>query len=101
MVDASNLFLTRLEGVTDPEEKRRIIANTFFEVFEEKAEELKAQYGKIKFLGQGTMTPDRIESGVTSDTSAKIKSHHNVTLPEKLKLEVLEPLALLYKMRLE
>jgi len=97
VVDASNLFLSRLEGVTDPEEKRRIIASTFFEVFEEKAEELKGQYGEIKFLGQGTIAPDRIESGVTSSTSAKIKSHHNVTLPEKLKLAVLEPLALLYK----
>jgi GMP synthase (glutamine-hydrolysing) len=97
IVDASSLFLSRLEGVIDPEEKRKIIATTFFEVFEEKAEELKAQVGKIKFLGQGTIAPDRIESGVTSSTSAKIKSHHNVTLPEKLNLEVLEPLALLYK----
>lgn len=97
VVDASNLFLSRLKGITDPEEKRRIIANTFFEVFEAKAEELKGRGGKIKFLGQGTIAPDRIESGVTSGASAKIKSHHNVTLPEKLSLEVLEPLALLYK----
>jgi len=97
VIDAASLFLSRLEGVTEPEEKRRIIASTFFEVFEEKADELKAEYGEIKFLGQGTIAPDRIESGVTSSTSAKIKSHHNVTLPEKLNLKILEPLALLYK----
>jgi len=97
VADASNLFLSRLKGIADPEEKRKIIANTFFEVFEAKAEELKGQYGIIKFLGQGTIAPDRIESGVTSGASAKIKSHHNVTLPEKMNLEVLEPLALLYK----
>lgn len=97
VVDASNLFLSRLKGITDPEEKRKIIANTFFEVFEAKAKELKGQYGTTKFLGQGTIAPDRIESGVTSGVSAKIKSHHNVTLPEKMNLEVLEPLALLYK----
>ncbi len=97
VVDAASLFLSRLKGITDPEEKRKIIATTFFEVFEAKAEELKTQYGQIKFLGQGTIAPDRIESGVTSSASAKIKSHHNVTLPEKMNLQVLEPLATLYK----
>ncbi|MHA1649069.1 MAG: glutamine-hydrolyzing GMP synthase [Candidatus Helarchaeota archaeon] len=95
--DASKLFLSRLKGITDPEEKRKIIAYTFIEVFEAKAEELKKQYGEIKFLGQGTIAPDRIESGVTSRTSARIKSHHNVSLPEKMKLQVIEPLQLLYK----
>ncbi|HUX98735.1 MAG TPA: glutamine-hydrolyzing GMP synthase [Candidatus Deferrimicrobium sp.] len=95
--DASKLFLSRLQGIIDPEEKRRIIAYTFIEVFEAKAEELKTRYGAFKFLGQGTIAPDRIESGVTSNSSAKIKSHHNVTLPEKMKLQVIEPLSLLYK----
>ncbi len=95
--DTADLFLTRLKGVTDPEEKRKIIAHTFIEVFETKAEELKRQFGEIAFLGQGTIAPDRIESGVTSGTSATIKSHHNVALPEKMNLKVIEPLKLLYK----
>jgi GMP synthase (glutamine-hydrolysing) len=95
--NASQLFLSRLQGITDPEEKRKIIAFTFIEVFEAKAEELKGKYGEFKFLGQGTIAPDRIESGVTSNSSAKIKSHHNVTLPEKMNLQIIEPLSLLYK----
>jgi GMP synthase (glutamine-hydrolysing) len=94
---AAEIFLSRLRGVTDPEEKRKIIANTFIEVFEAKAEELKVEYSEIKFLGQGTIAPDRIETGVTSGTSATIKSHHNVALPEKMNLKVIEPLTLLYK----
>ncbi|MHA1265930.1 MAG: glutamine-hydrolyzing GMP synthase [Candidatus Helarchaeota archaeon] len=94
---AANLFLSRLKGVTNPEKKRKIIAQTFIEVFEEKARQLKSQYGEIKFLGQGTIAPDRIESGVTSSSSATIKSHHNVTLPEKMNLVTIEPLTLLYK----
>jgi len=96
-VDASDLFLGRLKGVTDPEEKRRIIGHAFIEVFEKKAEELEKEFGNIKFLGQGTIAPDRIESGATSRASAVIKSHHNLTLPEKMKLQVIEPLMYLYK----
>ncbi len=95
--NTAELFLSRLKGIVDPEEKRKIIANTFIEVFERKAEELKAEFGEIKFLGQGTIAPDRIESGVTSGSSATIKSHHNVALPEKMNLKVIEPLTLLYK----
>ena len=96
-VDASKLFLERLKGIVDPEEKRKIIGHTFIEVFEDKAEKLKKKFGEIKFLGQGTIAPDRIESGATSKHSAVIKSHHNLTLPEKMKLEIIEPLELLYK----
>ncbi len=95
--NASDLFLSRLIRVVDPEEKRKIIATTFIEVFEKKALELKAKYGEIRFLGQGTIAPDRIESGVTSGASATIKSHHNVRLPEKMNLRLIEPLTLLYK----
>lgn len=97
VVDAGDLFLERLKGVTDPEEKRRIIAHTFIEVFEKKAAELEEKYGKFKFLGQGTIYPDRVESAATSQAAARIKSHHNVTLPEKMTLKVVEPLASLYK----
>ncbi|MHA1710725.1 MAG: glutamine-hydrolyzing GMP synthase, partial [Candidatus Freyarchaeota archaeon] len=97
VVNAGGLFLQRLRGVVDPEEKRRIIAHTFIEVFEEKARELEAKYGKFRFLGQGTIYPDRVESAATSSAAARIKSHHNVTLPEEMKLEVIEPLASLYK----
>ncbi|MHA1359183.1 MAG: glutamine-hydrolyzing GMP synthase [Candidatus Helarchaeota archaeon] len=94
---AGDIFLSRLKGITDPEEKRKIIAHTFIEIFEKKAAALKQKYGPIRFLGQGTIAPDRIESGVTSRASAKIKSHHNVTLPEKMNLKIIEPLTLLYK----
>jgi len=97
MVDASNLFLERLKGVTDPEKKRKIIGHTFIEVFEDKVKELERKNPKIKFLGQGTIYPDRIESAQPSKEASKIKSHHNVTLPEKMKLKVIEPLKEFYK----
>jgi len=96
-VDASKLFLDKLREVVDPEEKRKIIGHTFIEVFEEKARQLKEDHGEIKYLGQGTIAPDRIESGATSKNSAVIKSHHNLTLPEKMELKILEPLNMLYK----
>ena len=96
-VDAGNLFLKRLRHVKDPEEKRRIIARTFIEVFEEKARELEKQIGEIKFLGQGTIYPDRIESGRASRLADRIKSHHNVVLPEGMKLQLIEPIADFYK----
>ncbi|MCH7806663.1 MAG: glutamine-hydrolyzing GMP synthase [Proteobacteria bacterium] len=93
--DASELFLGRLKGVEDPEEKRKIIGKTFIEVFE-------AEAGKIKdadFLAQGTLYPDVIESvSFTGGPSQTIKSHHNVGgLPEKMKLELIEPLRELFK----
>ena len=96
-VDASKIFLGRLKGVTDPEEKRKIIGHTFIEVFESKVLELEKKNPEIRFLGQGTIYPDRIESAQPTKHASKIKSHHNVTLPEKMKLKVVEPLKELYK----
>ncbi len=97
IVDAESRFLRNLKGVRDPEKKRKIIGKTFIEVFEEYAEQRKGD--KIKFLAQGTLYPDVIESGVsTSGKAHVIKSHHNVGgLPEKLGLEIVEPLRQLYK----
>jgi GMP synthase (glutamine-hydrolysing) len=93
-VDASGLFIERLCGVTDPEQKRRIIGHTFIEVFEAEARKL----GGVRFLGQGTLYPDVIESVSFKGPSATIKSHHNVGgLPERMKLELIEPLRELFK----
>lgn len=94
-VDASERFLKKLEGVKDPETKRKIIGNEFIEVFQEEAK----QFGNVKFLAQGTLYPDVIESGGTSRSpAATIKSHHNVGgLPEKMNLSVIEPLRELFK----
>jgi GMP synthase (glutamine-hydrolysing) len=96
-VDAEDLFLNKLNGVEDPEEKRRIIGHTFIEVFEKKTVELEKEHPDIKFLAQGTIYPDRVETSATSNNTAKIKSHHNLTLPDDMMLEVLEPLKDLYK----
>jgi GMP synthase (glutamine-hydrolysing) len=85
-VDASEEFLSKLEGVEDPEEKRKIIGEIFIRVFERVAEEVDA-----KFLVQGTIAPDWIES------EGNIKSHHNVALPHGLVLEIVEPIRELYK----
>jgi GMP synthase (glutamine-hydrolysing) len=94
VVDASDLFLKRLDGVLDPEQKRRIIGHTFIEVFEKEAEKI----GGAKFLGQGTLYPDVIESVSFKGPSAVIKSHHNVGgLPERMRLELVEPLRELFK----
>ena len=97
VVDASKKFLEKLKGIKDPEEKRRIIGHTFIEVFEKKVEELEKKIPDIKFLGQGTIYPDRIESAQPSKHASKIKSHHNVTLPDKMSLKVIEPLKDFYK----
>jgi len=99
-VDASKIFLNSLKSVTDPEEKRKIIAREYFKVFEQEAVNVKKYLPKgdnVKFLGQGTIYPDRIESAQPTKHADKIKSHHNVTLPAKLKLELLEPLEDFYK----
>lgn len=96
VVDASRTFLTRLKGVTDPEQKRRIIGHTFVEVFEKAIEEELSDF-PIKYLAQGTIYPDRIESAATGKQASKIKSHHNLTLPERFGLKVLEPIKDLYK----
>jgi GMP synthase (glutamine-hydrolysing) len=92
-VDKAELFLTRLDGVTDPEQKRRIIGEQFIRVFEEIA---RTEGREARFLVQGTLYPDVIESG--SRTAAKIKSHHNVGgLPEDMDFELVEPLRDLFK----
>ncbi len=95
IVHARDRFLSRLKGVSDPEQKRKVIGNEFIQVFEEEARKL----GKIKFLAQGTLYPDVIESMSSfGGPSAVIKSHHNVGgLPEKLKMALVEPLRVLFK----
>jgi len=94
-IDATDRFLERLQGVTDPEEKRHLIGNEFIEVFEEEA----AKLGKVDFLAQGTLYPDVIESAsAQTKVAAKIKSHHNVGgLPSKMKFTLIEPLRYLFK----
>ena len=93
-VDASELFLDRLEGISDPEEKRKIIGNTFIDVFDEEI----GHDVDFKFLAQGTLYPDVIESVSFKGPSATIKSHHNVGgLPEKMKLDLIEPVRELFK----
>jgi GMP synthase (glutamine-hydrolysing) len=92
---SGDVFLDKLEGVTDPEEKRKIIGNTFIDIFAEEARKL----GPIKYLAQGTLYPDVIESvSPIGGPSATIKSHHNVGgLPEDLQFELIEPLRELFK----
>ena len=93
-IDASDLFLTRLAGVTDPERKRKIIGAAFIEVFEAKAADL----GEFHFLAQGTLYPDVIESVAVVGPSAAIKSHHNVGgLPDHMPFALVEPLRALFK----
>jgi len=93
--DASERFLKKLEGVTDPEAKRKIIGGEFIHVFEEEAKNL----GRVDFLAQGTLYPDVIESvSAVSNASAKIKTHHNVGgLPTSMTFKLLEPLRYLFK----
>ena len=94
-VQAQERFLARLAGVSDPEEKRTIVGEEFIRVFEEEA----AKLGDVRFLVQGTLYSDVIESGGTEDgVAAKIKSHHNVGgLPADMRMELVEPLRLLFK----
>ncbi len=92
-ISSAKRFLKILKGITDPEEKRKAIAKLYFKIFEEEAKKI----GKVKFLGQGTIYPDRIESAQPTKHADKIKSHHNVTLPSGLKLDLVEPLAEFYK----
>jgi len=95
MVDARGRFLARLAGVTDPEQKRKIIGDEFIRVFEEEA----AKIGQIDFLTQGTLYPDVIESATSDNkTAQKIKTHHNVGgLPADLRFQLIEPLRYLFK----
>ena len=94
-VDAKSLFLNKLRKVSDPEKKRKIIGNLFIKIFEKYAKKTK----NVKYLAQGTLYPDLIESkSVTGSQTSKIKSHHNVGgLPKKMKLKLVEPLKLLFK----
>jgi GMP synthase (glutamine-hydrolysing) len=93
-IDASAMFLEGLNGVTEPEKKRKIIGRTFIEVFDREAHKVQ----NVKWLAQGTIYPDVIESVSVNGPSATIKSHHNVGgLPEKMHLRVIEPLRLLFK----
>lgn len=93
-VDAKDRFLDALEGEADPEKKRKIIGKVFIDVFDEEAHKIEG----VKWLGQGTIYPDVIESVSVNGPSATIKSHHNVGgLPDFMKLKVIEPLKLLFK----
>ncbi len=93
-VDAADRFLERLDGISDPEEKRRRIGEEFIRVFEEEARRL----GQVPFLVQGTLYSDVIESGGEAGVAARIKSHHNVGgLPEDMEMELVEPLRQLFK----
>jgi len=94
VIDASEEFLRELAGIIDPEKKRKIIGNKFIEVFEKYAR----QFPNVKWLAQGTLYPDVIESGSVSGPSVTIKSHHNVGgLPEKMNLKIIEPFRNLFK----
>jgi GMP synthase (glutamine-hydrolysing) len=93
-VQAKERFLSRLAGVEDPEQKRKIVGEEFIRVFEEEASKL----GDVRFLVQGTLYSDVIESGGENEVAAKIKSHHNVGgLPADMRMELVEPLRLLFK----
>jgi GMP synthase (glutamine-hydrolysing) len=94
IVSVQNRFLSKLSNVKNPERKRRIIGHEFIKIFEAEAEKIK----NVKYLVQGTLYPDVIESGKGIGPSAMIKSHHNVGgLPKKMKLKVIEPLRMLFK----
>jgi len=93
-IDAKNRFYQELTGITDPEKKRKIIGGLFIDIFEEEAKKIK----NVRFLGQGTIYPDVIESVSESGPSVTIKSHHNVGgLPDRMDLELIEPLRFLFK----
>src|SRR5450432_1750362 len=97
-VDATDRFLKKLKGVSDPEKKRKIIGNEFIKVFEKEAERITKSEGNVKWLVQGTLYPDVIESRSVRGPSQVIKSHHNVGgLPAKMKLKLIEPLKDLFK----
>jgi GMP synthase (glutamine-hydrolysing) len=97
-VDATDRFMQKLAGVSDPETKRKIIGNEFIEVFDAEAHRIEKEEGKVEWLVQGTLYPDVIESRSVRGPSQVIKSHHNVGgLPDKMKLKLIEPLKDLFK----
>ena len=95
LIDASNMFLAKLKNIKNPEKKRKIIGNLFIKIFEREAKKFK----KVKYLAQGTLYPDIIESkSSTGSKTSKIKSHHNVGgLPKKMNLTLIEPLKEFFK----
>ena len=95
LINASKLFLTKLKNVSNPEKKRKIIGNLFIQIFEKESQ----KYKNVKFLAQGTLYPDIIESkSSTGSKTSKIKSHHNVGgLPKKMNLKLIEPLKEFFK----
>ncbi len=94
VIDGESIFLTRLKGVIDPEQKRKVIGKTFIDLFEDAAK----KYKNVKYLAQGTLYPDVIESVSVKGPSATIKSHHNVGgLPDKMNLKLIEPFRELFK----
>ena len=95
LINASKLFLDKLKNITDPEKKRKIIGNLFIKIFEKESK----KYKNIKYLAQGTLYPDIIESrSSTGSKTSKIKSHHNVGgLPKKMNLKLIEPLKEFFK----
>ena len=95
LINSKKIFYKKLKNVIDPEKKRKIIGNLFIKIFERYAKKIK----DVKFLAQGTLYPDLIESkSVTGSQTSKIKSHHNVGgLPKKMKLTLVEPLKYLFK----
>jgi len=98
VVDAADRFIQALSGVIDPEKKRKIIGNLFIEIFEEEANKLVDTVGEIRWLAQGTLYPDVIESVSFKGPSATIKSHHNVGgLPERMRMKLIEPMRELFK----
>src|SRR5665213_3807179 len=97
-VNSESLFLKLLDGVSEPEKKRKIIGGTFIRVFEQKALELQRKEGAFDYLAQGTLYPDVIESVSVKGPSAVIKSHHNVGgLPMNMRFKLVEPLRELFK----
>jgi GMP synthase (glutamine-hydrolysing) len=97
-VDATDRFIAKLDGVTDPETKRKVIGREFIEVFDEEAEKIRKEFGEVAWLVQGTLYPDVIESSSVRGPSQTIKTHHNVGgLPENMKLKLIEPLRDLFK----
>jgi len=97
-IDATDRFLAKLKGVSDPEKKRKIIGNEFIAVFDEEAHRIEKEEGTVEWLVQGTLYPDVIESRSVRGPSQTIKTHHNVGgLPEKMKLKLIEPLKDLFK----
>ncbi len=97
IIDRKKVFYKELMGASDPEVKRSIFSQIYFQVLNEFIHQLEEKYGEFKYLGQGTLYPDVVETGRTSKYTDKIKSHHNVAFRELSRLELIEPLKYLYK----